>query len=282
MIQPTRVVLPHINLSLLMPPYRTRLIHAQKRARAGFDLADAKIGDTGLKLDDWTLERLPDGRYLAQIRSPEFDLELQLKPTQSTFLQGEQGFSRKGPNPAQSSYYYSEPQLQTSAKLTRKGKHSQWQGKAWLDHEWANAVVDPNASGWDWLGVNLADGSALMAFQMRSKDGSQLWSHASLRPANGTVQHFGPQQVRFVVQRQWQSPRTSTRYPVAQELHLQQGEKTMVWSIEPLQNDQEFDARNAIGILYWEGAVRVTARNQPEQKGQGYLELTGYDKPVKL
>ncbi len=266
----------------LSDPAEGRLIHTQKRARAGFDLADAKIGDTGLKLDDWTLERLPDGRYQAQIHSAEFDLELTLKPMQSTFLQGDQGYSRKGPNLAQSSYYYSEPQLQTSAKLTRKGKQSQWQGKAWLDHEWANAVVDPNASGWDWLGINLADGSALMAFQMRSKDGSQLWSHASLRPATGPVQHFSQQQVRFVAQRQWQSPRTATRYPVAQELHLQQGEKTIIWQIEPLQNDQEFDARSSIGILYWEGAVRVWAKGQPEQTGQGYLELTGYDKPVKL
>ena len=37
-------------------------------------------------------------------------------------LQGDNGYSRKGPKPEQASYYYSEPQLQVAGAVTRGGK----------------------------------------------------------------------------------------------------------------------------------------------------------------
>jgi predicted secreted hydrolase len=47
-----------------------------------------------------------------------------------------------------------------------------------------------------------------------------------------------------------------------------------------LQQDQELDARQSSGTVYWEGAVTVQRKGQPV--GRGYLELTGYYKPLKL
>jgi predicted secreted hydrolase len=44
--------------------------------------------------------------------------------------------------------------------------------------------------------------------------------------------------------------------------------------------DQELDARSSTGTVYWEGAVR--ARQGEKEAGRGYLELTGYWKPLKL
>jgi predicted secreted hydrolase len=54
----------------------------------------------------------------------------------------------------------------------------------------------------------------------------------------------------------------------------------MECALEPLMDDQELDARTGIGTIYWEGAVRAV---QPGREiGRGYLELTGYGKPLKL
>jgi len=50
--------------------------------------------------------------------------------------------------------------------------------------------------------------------------------------------------------------------------------------LEPLMDDQELDARTGIGTIYWEGAVR--ALHAGREIGRGYLELTGYGKPLKL
>jgi predicted secreted hydrolase len=50
--------------------------------------------------------------------------------------------------------------------------------------------------------------------------------------------------------------------------------------LEPLMDDQELDSRLSTGTIYWEGAVRAFRGN--DWVGKGYLELTGYWKPLKL
>jgi predicted secreted hydrolase len=45
-------------------------------------------------------------------------------------------------------------------------------------------------------------------------------------------------------------------------------------------DDQELDSRASTGTIYWEGAVRAFSKNS--EIGRGYLELTGYWKPMKL
>jgi predicted secreted hydrolase len=50
--------------------------------------------------------------------------------------------------------------------------------------------------------------------------------------------------------------------------------------LEPLMDDQELDSRASTGTVYWEGAVQ--AFSGANELGRGYLELTGYWKPMKL
>jgi predicted secreted hydrolase len=50
--------------------------------------------------------------------------------------------------------------------------------------------------------------------------------------------------------------------------------------LKPLMDDQELDSRASTGTIYWEGAVRAFSNNA--EIGRGYLELTGYWKPMKL
>lgn len=270
---PKQLVIAHAALS---DPGAGRLLHDQRSAREGFGIAFAREGNTDVKLDDWNFVRAPDGIYNARVTARGFTLQLALKPTQAPMLQGEQGYSRKGPKPAQASYYYSEPQLQVNGTVTRNGKSEQVRGTAWLDHEWSTTVLDPQATGWDWTGVNLDDGGALMAFQIRGKDGSKLWAHASLRDAGGHITHYAQEQVRFTPVRTWQSPRTQARYPV--EMQIATG--TAKWTLVPLQDDQELDSRQSTGSVYWEGAVKIL--RDGAAAGRGYLELTGYVKPLKL
>jgi predicted secreted hydrolase len=270
---PKQLIIAHAALS---DPTVGKLLHDQKSAREGFALAYAKEGNTDVKLDDWRLVRDDDGRYQVSVPAREFTLALTLTPSQPPMLQGENGFSRKGPKPEQASYYYSEPQLQVTGTISRDGKPITVAGSAWLDHEWSTSVLDPDAAGWDWIGANLADGSALMAFQIRSKDGDKLWAHATLRDASGRITQFNPQDVRFSPIRNWRSPRTHAAYPV--ETRLQTGD--IAWHVIPLQDDQELDSRQSTGAVYWEGAV--TIMRDGKAAGRGYLEMTGYVKPLKL
>ncbi len=270
---PKQLIIAHAALS---DPAQGKLLQDQKSARAGFDLADAAEGDTDVKIDDWRLVRGEDGRYRATIAARNFTLALELAPGQPLLLQGEQGYSRKGPKPGQASYYYSKPHLQVTGSITRNGKPDNVSGTAWLDHEWSTSVLDASAAGWDWLGANLDDGSALMAFQIRGKDGAKLWAHAILRDAAGRITQFKPEQVRFSADRHWRSPHTNASYPVAQTITT----GSHAWQLVPLQDDQELDSRQSTGAVYWEGAVTLQRDGKPV--GRGYLELTGYVKPLKL
>lgn len=254
-------------------PRLGKLLHDQRSARVLPPLVQAATGDTRVRLDDWFLRREGTG-YATRVASDEFVLDLLLEPSQAVMLQGDGGFSRKGPSERQASYYYSEPQLSVSGRVTVRGRTEAASGVAWLDHEWSSEVLASEASGWDWLGTNLDDGGAVMAFRIRARDGSTLWSSATLRPAGGRTRTVPTPDVHFDVRRQWSSPRTGTSYPVEMEVRIED----RVWRVEPLMDDQELDARASTGTLYWEGAVRM--RDTAGAAGRGYLELTGYAERV--
>ena len=256
-------------------PARGRLLHDQRAARAGFGLAEAREGMTGVHIDDWSIA-LSEGVYRARIPARGFALDLAFAPTQGVLLQGEAGFSTKGPAPGQASYYYSRPHLAVSGAIEREGRREPVQGAAWLDHEWSSEYLAAAATGWDWIGINLADGGALMAFRIRAKAGGPFWAGGALRAADGRRRIFTPREIGFEPLRSWRSPRSEVTYPVA--MRVRAGELEV--DLEPLLDDQELDSRASTGTIYWEGAVRAVQGGR--LAGRGYLELTGYWKPLKL
>jgi predicted secreted hydrolase len=249
---PRQILVAHAALS---DPKRGRLVHDQRAARAGFSLAQAETERTGVWIDDWSLV-LEGTRYQARIAARDFDFDLTLF-AREIVLQGEAGFSRKGHRPEEASYYYSRPQLDVVGKVNGVAVS----GTAWLDHEWSSAYMAPEAAGWDWAGINLLNGASLMGFRMRDKNG-------------GT--HYAPPGISMKPLRVWKSPRTGVEYPVSMQLSYPGGDLRL----DPLMDDQELDSRLSTGTIYWEGAVRAFQGN--DWVGRGYLELTGYWKPMKL
>jgi predicted secreted hydrolase len=268
---PAQLIIAHAALS---DPAYGRLVHDQDIARQGFGLAYAREGNTDVKLDGWHMTRAADGSYAVVADAAGFALHLTFTPTQPPMFQGDRGFSQKGPLPEQASDYYSEPQLKVTGSVVRPSADGRARaatavtGRAWLDHEWSSTLLSPDAAGWDWLGANLDDGSALMAFKVRARDGHAVWAHAALRDRDGRTTQYGPGDVEFTPVRQWRSPRTNTLYPVSMNVRV----GGLHWRLNPLIDDQELDSRESTGALYWEGAVTLDG----SARGRGYLELTGY------
>lgn len=259
--------------------------HDQRMARAGFGLAQAAVGDTDVRLRDWPLQRRPgpagaSSIYRAELHagphggSNDWQLALQLATTQPPLLQGDAGYSRKGPRPGQASHYYSQPQLDVAARLQIDGHSLDLAGRAWLDHEWSNSLLDPGAVGWDWIGINLFDGGALTAFRLRRADGSTLWAGGSLRGASGATgetRSFKPDEVRFTPLQRWSSPATAASYPVQWQVDTPAGRH----QVRALFEAQELDSRASTGTVYWEGLSELLDQ-QGRRIGLGYLEMTGY------
>jgi predicted secreted hydrolase len=237
-------------------PRHGRLRHDERAARDAFGLAGASTRSTDVWIDDWRFA-LELNAYRAKIAARDFTLDLALEASGAPLLQGEEGFSRKGPRPEEASYYYSRPQSAVSGTLDGEPVR----GVAWVDHEWSSQYLAPEAAGWDWCGLNLDDGRALTAFRIRDRQGGV---------------YFAPEGTAFKPLRSWRSPRTGVEYPVAMSVAVGREH----YDLTPLMDDQELDARRSTGTIYWEGAVR--ALRAGSEVGRGHLELVGYWRPLEL
>lgn len=267
-----QIMIAHCALS---DPKRGRLWQDQRIERANLGLAGAAEGDANVWIEGWFLKH-EGRRYAAKIAAEDFGFDLAMSETQSPLINGENGVSRKGPDPKSASYYYSLPHLSVSGAISRKGTTVTVAGEAWFDHEWSSEYLDTQATGWDWVGINLNDGGALMAFRIRGPEGQTRWAGGSLRGGDGSTEILGPQDVVFSPGRRWTSPRTGIGYPVQWTVRAAGQE----YSLAPLLDDQENDTRLSTGAIYWEGAVR--AYRQDRLVGRGYLELTGYGERLRL
>jgi predicted secreted hydrolase len=284
-----QVILAHVALTdLTAPPAERHLLVDQRAAREGFGLARLPADDGGpqvVSLGDWSLTRAAPAAgsgeaalasFEIQARTRRFALALSLRGTQPLLLQGDAGFFQKGPRPEQANCYYSEPQLATSGRLERIGDSGQARsdtvtGRAWFDHEWSDDMLPAEAVGWDWLGIDLLDGSAFTAYRLRRADGSALWAGGSWRDAQGRLRILGAQELVFRPRRTWTSPRTQARWPVEWQVATPMGD----FRVAALQDDQELDSRMTTGSLYWEGLSALQGEDG-RTLGWGYLELTGY------
>jgi len=278
---PSQLLLAH---AAVADPGLGRLRHDQRIARVSrVGRAEFDTRRTEVRIGDWRFSQTPmqdgpgrDGeRYQAEVKGEDFAYALTLVANAPPLLNGQQGFSMKGPAPEHASYYYSRPQLGVSGTVTLDGRTQTVSGHAWLDHEWSSELLPESAQGWDWVGLNLADGGALMAFRLRCADGTALWAAATLRDASGT-RTFTPDEVAFELLRQWTSQRTGITYPV--EWRIRVGNR--VFRVSPLFDDQELDSRLSTGNVYWEGAVILSEDGR--ETGRGYLEMTGYGERIRI
>ena len=244
------------------------LVHAQTSWRSAEGLTVCAANDMQLQLPGWSMQRGPDDAYRMRVEQGRIALRMLARPPAAPVLQGAAGYSQKGPQAEQFSCYYSRTQMRLEAQIRVDGKdlaleaHGR-EGLAWFDHEWSDQLLDPAAAGWDWFGLNFDDGSAWMGFQIRDRSGGRLWtSEPDLRIE--PIEH-------------WTSPLSGAKYPVGLRIRSRRG----VLRLQGLIAAQEIDARASTGNRYWEGAVRVLDP-QGRRVGRGYLELTGYDRPMRL
>ncbi|WP_201493766.1 lipocalin-like domain-containing protein [Rubrivivax sp. A210] len=255
-----------------------RHLHDQRVARwsgaADSALGHASTSDGAIALGGWTLRH--DGQaWQARLPAQGFALDLNLARSQPLLLQGEAGWSRKGPQEAQASHYVSEPQLLARGRATAGAAVTE--GRAWMDHEWSDELLHPEAVGWDWLGINLFDGSALTAFVLRRRDGSVLWAGGSWRVPGQPGRSFTPQEISLRPGRRWLSPSSGARYPVQWQVDTPQGR----YELRALLDAQELDSRASTGTIYWEGLSELLGAGG-RRVGLGYLEMTGYAAALRL
>ncbi|MFV8834818.1 lipocalin-like domain-containing protein [Aquisalimonas sp.] len=244
--------------------------HRERFVRGAAGLAGGVADPFRIWIEDW--EMTGDGEDMMPLRldfpDDDLGLDITLKPRKPLVLQGEDGYSRKGPEPGNASRYYSYTRLAASGELMVGDTTHGVTGQAWMDREWGTSTLSEDQAGWDWFSIQMEDDRDIMFYHLRRNDGSiDPLSKGLLVEPDGDARVLSLDEVELEAQRHWESG-GGTRYPVA--WRMQVPNEGLDLRLEAVMDGQEL--RGA--FRYWEGAIRITAEEGPD--GVGYAELTGY------
>jgi predicted secreted hydrolase len=245
---------------------------AERYARGAIGLAGAKTNPLRVWIDNWELAA-QSGSDAWRLRADDdtIGLDLELVALKPPVLNGIDGLSQKSVEPDNASYYYSMTRLQTNGQLRIGDNHYAVSGLSWLDREWSTSALAADQVGWDWFALQFDDGSELMFYGLRRKDGSwDITSAGTFVSAKGDASHLTDGDVDISVLETWQNP-AGGAYP--SQWLLQVPRLDLALTVTPVISDQELFTT----VRYWEGAVDVRGqRGQQALNGRGYVELTGY------
>ncbi len=233
---------------------------------------DVSVFGRSLRLEDdgsWTLRSIVRGAIL----------ELRLVPTRDPLLHGEEpGLSLKGPLPGQASHYYSMTRLEATGTLraSADAPAQAVRGRVWFDQEFGSQQLGDDQIGWDWFSVALDDGTDLMLYQLRLKDGGiEPKSSGTIRTADGRRIPLSVDQFRIEVLDRWTSPSTGATYPARWRLTVP--EHSIELEVRPRLPEQELLTQDTTGVDYWEGISEYTGSIAGRAvRAHGYVELVGY------
>lgn len=254
-----------------------KFYHEEKLSRGGAGSAGASDKDYKVWLENWTASRDPKtGKHFLAARSKDCSIKLSLGEGKIPAIHGHQGVSQKASCVGCASHYYSHTRMPADGELSVDGKTYNVRGTAWMDHEFGSNQLASNQIGWDWFSIQLTDGSDIMLYLMRLKDGTyDPHSSGTFVAADGGVEHLQLKDYQIEPSQKWKSPHTGGQYPTS--FHVTVPGKQLDLKINALVQDQELASKDKAGISYWEGACRVTGTHAgaPVQ-GQAYVEMTGY------
>ena len=210
-------------------------------------------------------------------------LRLSLKPLKRPVIHGENGVSQKSAGAGRATHYFSETRLAVSGRLTFDALNFEVSGLAWMDHEFFTNQLEADQVGWDWFSLQLNDNSELMLFQIRRKDGSidPFSAGSFVDPQGGTLRLRSTDFQLLPTSDTWQSPASHARYPIRWQIRVPRLNLTLEAST-PLRT-QELVATSDVVPSYWEGAILLQGKKKSSDlAGSGYLEMTGYDRPVSM
>ena len=251
-----------------------RFYAASRLSREALGLSGARAQPFRVWLEDWSAESDVAGGFPVRLRAADGDvaIDLVLESGKPVTLQGDRGWSAKGPEPGNASYYYSFTRMPARGTVRVGGESLDVSGLAWMDREWSTSALHRDLAGWDWLALQLDDGRDVMVYQLRRRDGApDPQSAGTLIAVDGSTRALAREDATLEVLDRWTSPASRVRYPSRWRLTIPTADLAV--EITPRLAAQEL----IVGTRYWEGAVRVqgTAGGRPVS-GRGYVELVGY------
>ncbi len=278
------IYLAHLALSDI---HGQRFFKDERLNRGGPGLAGARLEDARIWNGNWQVRWTdvtdPLGAQQLQAFSADFALELTLSPRKGPVIHGVDGVSQKASGAGQASHYVSFTRLDVAGLLTLRNEKHSVNGTAWMDHEFFTHSLDPDQAGWDWASIQLENNAELMLYRLRRNDGTaDPHSAGSYIDGRGRPRHLSATEIQMQPQGDvWLSSKTGARYPLRWSISVPSLGIELLCTT-PFR-EQEVVSQRGTSPNYWEGAVDFTGRIDGKPiRGIGYLEMTGYDRPVNL
>jgi predicted secreted hydrolase len=247
--------------------------HFQKLARGAFGEAGFNDAKRVAWIGNWTCEQTGVNDFHLKASEADVEVNLRLESQKEPVVHGRNGVSAKSAGEGRASHYYSLTRLKTTGTVTIEGREHEVSGFTWFDHEWATNQLASHQTGWDWFSLQFEDGSELMLFQIRTKDGGRdEFSSGTLVSPSGDSEKIELADFKLEPIESWKSSKSQASYPVAWKIQMpKHGIDLTVRAWFP---EQELVASP---FSYWEGAVIAEgSRSGRPLRSKGYLEMTGY------
>lgn len=161
--------------------------------------------------------------------------------------------------------------MPTRGTLIAGGERLNVEGLSWMDHEFGTSFLEAGQRGWDWLSIQLDDGTDLMLYQFRRDDGKRdTHSNGTIVAPNGQSTRLTFDQFELTPLEYWTSPASGARYPIAWKIEIP-GKGITLTARAAIEN-QELQTNESTRVTYWEGSIEI----EGTRRGRGYLEMTGY------
>ncbi|MGH9785743.1 MAG: lipocalin-like domain-containing protein, partial [Terriglobia bacterium] len=261
-----------------------KFFYAERLHRAGIELAGADPARGRIWNADWFAELRGDSWRLEAADSGQ-RIRPELRPLKPPVIQGRDGVSQKAAGEGNASHYYSLTRLETTGVLETGGSSYEVTGLSWMDHEFATNQLQPNQVGWDWVSLQMDDGTDWMFYQLRlagggAPGGKDPHSSGAFVPPMGVppddrAVQLSAEDFEMDPLDDWRSPHSNARYPIRWRIRVpKQGLDVTLSAAMP---DQELRTQESTGVVYWEGSVVAQGtRDGRAVQGRGYLEMTGY------
>ncbi|MGB8886066.1 MAG: lipocalin-like domain-containing protein [Candidatus Korobacteraceae bacterium] len=254
--------------------------HTERLNRSGPGLAGASLQLNKVWNGNWQVQWI-DGKQRLEAVSDDFALHFDMTSRKPPVIHGKNGVSQKSAGIGHASHYISFTRLLTSGSIDLNGKTYRVDGTSWMDHEFFSHRIDEDQSGWDWLSLQLDDNTELMLYRLRHKDGSvDPFSSGTYVDASGKSTFLSDTDFNMQPGTEtYTSPTTHGTYPIAWRVTIPS--LGMDLQIRTALRSQEMAIRSIASLSYWEGAITISGtKNGTALSGVGYLEMTGYARPV--
>ena len=241
------------------------------REQAALSMLESSSGRFDLTTNAWRMSG--DGEaYQLSFQIGDYDVELEANSAKPATLHHGSGLVDLGI--AGKTYYYSRTDLTTSGTVSVSGVSQPVTGVSWMDHQWGDFTIAN--IGWDWLSLNLDDGSDLMVSVVWEQDGgTHIATYGTYVPPDSGPVHLPAGEVSLDSVGTWTSPDTGGVYPMGWDLRIHS--LGLDLALTPLIEESEFAISEIIPVVYWEGSVAATgSRNGAAVSGNGFVEMVGY------